>query len=303
MGESDTSYTRDRKVAEIIDGFLSSVVLFKKLYARFQRGALRFSDIEQLVDDRGKSLLFNLKESSHILVREKGESTALGKEQLFDLALGSLFHGAMKLREDLYQKEVYGPRVARLAKEEDLSKAEGDLVASFKKIIDRVEDRIRAQMEETRTLFDETTAEARDLLKNYAANGLLIRFLLSHESLVDEVFGAGELRRICADLYPKGLAGAQIEAGKSYLRSAHFEKATDCFRRASEALPSDTDLAFFVNYTAGMNSFYESDYKPALARFGEAVDAAKGTETAPFLMRLPDLLKRLTEDLAEGLDR
>ena len=44
------------------------------------------------------------------------------REVLFDLAVGSLFHEAMKFRENFYQREVYGPRVRALR---DAARAEG----------------------------------------------------------------------------------------------------------------------------------------------------------------------------------
>ena len=62
------------------------------------------------------------------------------REALFDLAVGSLFHEAMKFRENFYQREVYGPRVRALRTE---SGAENEaLFREFEKILAAVAQRL-----------------------------------------------------------------------------------------------------------------------------------------------------------------
>ena len=74
-----------------------------------------FDAIRVLVGDNDGSVLYRLKEKSHALFRSDALATAaVRREALFDLAVGSLFHEAMTLRESLYQREVYVPRVASL---------------------------------------------------------------------------------------------------------------------------------------------------------------------------------------------
>ena len=56
--------------------------------------------------DGEDSVLFRLKERCHALFRggEQPSEVVMRREALFDLAVGSLFHEAMKFRENLYQR-------------------------------------------------------------------------------------------------------------------------------------------------------------------------------------------------------
>ncbi|HSR13474.1 MAG TPA: hypothetical protein VLS90_18655, partial [Thermodesulfobacteriota bacterium] len=91
------SNNRDRKIVDIARNFLLTVSTFRELREKFVRESLRFPDLARLVDDRGESVLFALKENCHSLFRA-GNGPVGEKEQIFDLSIGSLFHLAMKIR-------------------------------------------------------------------------------------------------------------------------------------------------------------------------------------------------------------
>ncbi len=104
---------RDRQIVEIVRHFLLAVVTFRQQYQNYQQGSLHFADLAKLIDDRGQSILYALKELSHALYRHNSAIIS-EKEQIFDLTIGSIFHLAMKIREDLYQLEIYGPKYRAL---------------------------------------------------------------------------------------------------------------------------------------------------------------------------------------------
>src|SRR3990172_2817201 len=108
--EKDTGESRNRNVLEIVRGLLLSEVAFQEIFRKYKEGHLRFSDIGNWVDDKGQSLLYNLKEQCHSFFRDRKESSLNRNEWLLDLVIGSIFHEAMKLRENLYQMEVYRPK-------------------------------------------------------------------------------------------------------------------------------------------------------------------------------------------------
>ena len=60
---------RDRQIMEIVRHFLLAVVTFRQQYQNYKQGSLQFADLAKLVDDRGQSLLYALKELSHALYR------------------------------------------------------------------------------------------------------------------------------------------------------------------------------------------------------------------------------------------
>ncbi len=104
------------RILEILRDFVEVDRLVRGLARRHRAHGLRFPELAALIRDDESSVLFRLKERTHALFRGPGSAMrgSTHREALFDLAVGSLFHEAMKLRENLYQREVYGPRVREL---------------------------------------------------------------------------------------------------------------------------------------------------------------------------------------------
>ena len=105
-------------LVQIVRDFISVHREMKRLFAEFRDGSLAFVDVRSLVADGESSVLYRLKERVHSLYRDETDDSRLQRgEALFDLAVGSLFHEALKFRENFYQLEVYGPKVMRLRSE------------------------------------------------------------------------------------------------------------------------------------------------------------------------------------------
>jgi hypothetical protein len=97
------------------------------------------------------------------------------REALFDLAVGSLFHEAMKFRENFYQREVYGPRV--LALRSEAGEEEGALFDEFERIQEGVSARLEEGLIETEGLLERTVEQLRRLLAAHADDPLVARLL------------------------------------------------------------------------------------------------------------------------------
>ena len=105
---------------QLLREFLAGYTAFIELFTRYGIHDIPFAKLRELVGDDEGAVLFRMKEKSHSLFRtDEFASEVVRHEALFDLALGSLFHEAMKLRESLYQRDVYGPRVALLREAAD----------------------------------------------------------------------------------------------------------------------------------------------------------------------------------------
>ena len=92
-------------VVEIFRDFLAVHTRMADLVDHYARLTLSFDLVEDLVGDNHSSALYRLKEKCHALFRSSTteEAADVRTEVLFDLAIGSLFHEAMILRENLYQ--------------------------------------------------------------------------------------------------------------------------------------------------------------------------------------------------------
>ena len=258
---------RDRIMIEIVRGLLLSEIAFQDIFKKYKEGHLRFLDIRGWVDDKGQSLLYNLKEQSHYLFRHMGKSSFRKREWLLDLAIGSIFHESMKLRENIYQLKVYQPKYSQYKSRIGKTVYEKDFLEQFERIIAKAEQGVAEGMEETRSLFRDTVAQLRDFFKENSKNPYLVRFLLENQALLRKVNGSKKTRQIFDSLFPNGYLDAHRIAGQSYLQSEHYDLSSHHFSEAMKINPYDHDVQFLLNFSLGMNAYYNNTYAKTLTYF------------------------------------
>jgi hypothetical protein len=267
---------RDAALADITREFLSAHRLMQRLFALYRSDELRFEDLEQLVGDDEHSVLFRLKGRCHALFRREHDrrAVAMRREALFDLAVGSLFHEAMKFRENFYQREVYGPRVRALRNE---SGAENEaLFREFEKILGAVAQRLDEGLVETEALLVQTREQLALLLAEYRENGFVTRSLIEGRGDVEAVFEEG-LDALLAQIHGDAATGYRV-AGRSYLASGYFEEAEAAFERARAGGGTDGEVGRLSAYARGMNAYLAGDYATSVARLSEWLASASGQD-------------------------
>jgi hypothetical protein len=269
--EKEAQGSRDRNILEMVRGLLLSEVAFREIYKKYREGNLRFSDIGNWVDDKGQSLLYNLKEQCHSIFRYMGKGPLQKNEWLLDLAIGSIFHEAMKLRENIYQLEVYRPKYLQYKLKAGKSAYERDYLQQFERIISKAEQGVAEGMEETRSLFQDAMAQLTDFFKGSARNAFLVRFLLEHLVLLRKVYGSQGAKKIFDGMFEKGVLDAYSLAGRSYLQSEHYDLSSLYFLNALKLDPHHSDLRFFLNFSLGMNAYYNNAYSKALSYFAKLI--------------------------------
>ncbi len=262
-----TEKDRDRKVVEIVKQFLRSAIFYRKLFSDYHMGNLRFDAVQELVDDKGHSMLFNVKKNCQTLFRNNDHSTE--QEMLFDLAIGSIFHEAMIIRENCYQLEVYVPKLYKLKQKASKTSLEKKFLREENHILMRAKKRLAEELKETNTLIINTLEQLKDLITGYRENGLLVRFLLEEEELVEEAFGKESLDEILSSMYKGGRREAFLVAAKSYHKSGYNKKAKEMSGKAL-AIRSDDNMRFLHLFYSGMNDYYERDFSGALENFKQA---------------------------------
>jgi hypothetical protein len=210
------------RILEILRDFVEVDRLVRGLARRHRAHGLRFPELAALIRDDEGSVLFRLKERTHALFRGPG-GVARGsthREALFDLAVGSLFHEAMKLRENLYQREVYGPRVRAL--QSDAGEESKALFDEFEKMLGAVDDRLDEGVRELEALAQRTADQLRLLIADLRDDGA-VRFVIERPEEVEAVFGL-PLDALLEEMYGS-VAKGFAKAGRSYLASGAFESA------------------------------------------------------------------------------
>jgi len=260
------SRMKDLEIVEIVRGFLKSMLIFADMVNGYHQGNLKFSKLEELVDVTRSSPLFDLKERCHSQYRYQEGERCNEKEKLFDLTIGSIFHEAMKLKENLYQLEVYGPRYLELEARLGNPLPEREF-HRFRKIILRAEQGLKDGMEDLKVLFRDVKEQLCELLREYSKNQLLVRFLLENRALLQKVYGRGGLEKIFASMFKGGIDQAYWAAGNSYLESQYFDMAHRVLKKALNRQPKNEMLKFICQFASGASSYYVNDYQKALQKF------------------------------------
>jgi len=294
--ENSVQRDRERKVVEIVRHFLLAFRTFRQIYGEYRKGSLCFSGLAKLVDDRGQSILFALKEDCHSLFR-RNETGVSEKEQIFDLTVGTLFHMAMKMREDLYQLEFYGPKVSRLSEKKEGLQEKGSLIPQFQGLLSRARSSLKEGMEEMDLLLMGVQPQFQNLLREYRENGLLVRFFLEEKELLREVWGERALETLLDPIYGADSAHPDRLAGESYFQSAFYSRASQSFSRALEKNPADEELQFMHQLSQGMEQFYSFAPLPALKSFEKCLSlAVKGDVLERYRESIYNVCRRIEQE-------
>jgi len=285
------------QILEILRDFLEVHRLVRELAARHRAEGLRFAELAALIRDDEGSVLFRLKERTHAVFRGPGGAArgSTHREALFDLAVGSLFHEAMKLRENLYQREVYGPRVRAL--HSDAGEESKALFDEFEKMLGAVDDRLDEGVRELEALVQRTADQLRLLIADLRDDGA-VRFVTERTEEVEAVFGV-PLDALLEEMYGSVERGFE-SAGRSYLASGSFEAARDCFARALAQTDADPAIDRLRSYADGMRAYVARDYAGCVSHLAEWIDAAPPDPDLVPLAR--DAVASIVQ-LAEGNER
>jgi tetratricopeptide (TPR) repeat protein len=249
-------------LVDIVRDFLATHRLMRSLFARYRAGELGFADLAELICDNEASALFRLKERCHSLFRAgaEGMPVTMRREALFDLAVGSLFHEAMKFRENFYQREVYGPRVRALRSE---SGGEADaLFEEFEKILLAVSDRLEEGLHESEILLSQTRDRLRILLTEHREVGLVPRYLIEHRAEAEDVFGVS-IDELLAEIYGDAAEGYAV-AGWSWVLSGYYLEAQSALAESLQRDPGRRELKALSAYARGMAAYLAGSYREAL---------------------------------------
>lgn len=259
-------------LVEIVRDFLLVHERLAGLIALYHESSLSFERVEDLIGDDDTSPLYRLKEKCHAIFRSEAadQPTEIRTEALFDLALGSLFHETMILRENLYQQERYGSRVDAL--KSDANPLAPELSREFGRILTSSASRLDEAAEEVEVLLALTRNQLLRLLAEKSENALLARCLYEEQDAVNAVYPQG-LEVLYAEIHGS-LTNGLMKAAKSYLESAYYDEALEVLAKAS---PSE-DLDRAVAFASAMQAFLARDYTRCLNYLSEWAAKCEGAE-------------------------
>jgi hypothetical protein len=163
----------------------------------------------------------------------------------------------MKLRESLYQRDVYGPRVALLREAAD-EESEA-LIVEFDRLLGKSVARQGEVVAEVRVLLSQTRDQLRRLLLERAGDRRVTRCLLARKDQVDGTFPEG-LAGLLQAMHGNTVTGL-IEGARALLESAYYVEALETLRRAqSEPDAPACEIGQLQLYAEGMQAVLDGRY-------------------------------------------
>ncbi|HTO55125.1 MAG TPA: hypothetical protein VMR50_17210 [Myxococcota bacterium] len=243
---------RERRLAQIVRDFMEGYVLSQEVGRELRAGRLAFGTVARLVGDAEDSALYRLKEECHALFRldDARPRTEVQAEELFDLAVGALFHETMKFREGFYLTDSYGPRLQRMMAE---GSASGPLADAFWRVFEAGSRRMLESEAEAEELFRETRDQLLIVLRQLTASGAVARSLVENPARSEQVF-AMPLTQLLADIYGTADRGYRL-AIESLIENGHYAEAASVLELPEARAAADGALPF----ARGMASYYAGD--------------------------------------------
>jgi tetratricopeptide (TPR) repeat protein len=204
----------------------------------------------------------------------------------------------MKLRENLYQLEVYAPKVD--AARSHAEPGSEDLFEEFGRILVASRARLAEAAAECEALLEQTRRQFRGLLAAHAESGLVARFLIENAGIAEAVL-AEPLDAFFAAVHGSEAAAHAI-ASRSYLESGYFDEACRALAEALARDPSREDLRRAASYAAGMSAYQRARWPEALAHLEEWANEPPPAEDESFRALAHTAVTRMPP-LVEGPER
>lgn len=176
-----------------------------------------------------KGQLWLLRDLCQQIWPEGGPAQQL-EDSLIEWLIGSIFHEAVKLKEDVQILNSYGSAAfwnSGLA----ASALRLRRVIDRKVLVRRVAVDVMRQMEQLAMLFGQTSNMLRTMLPLLSGNHLLVRFLVEREDMVEELWGE-TLESVFQDMFPGAASRGFCTAGRSYMSGQWHTRALIMYRRA-----------------------------------------------------------------------
>jgi hypothetical protein len=223
---------KDLFFKELVHTFLESKVFFDQLYQHYRvQKAVLFEHMEYWIGSEiKKGPLWTLKDTSHMLFRQSGSKLTLS-EYLFDWTVGSIFHEAMKLKEDAYQMETYKPLLEQANCQHNAVLAR--IVRDYFEVIEDARKNLVIEIERINQLFSKALLHLIEILPLHRENILLVRYLLENtKQLSEKVFGKKAFSQILRVMFPHGLVSAYLCVAEKCIQSGWYRDAARYLKKS-----------------------------------------------------------------------
>jgi hypothetical protein len=254
----------DHFVRQLVDDFFLQVESFQQLYSIYldcrnlgdhvcvdllspatevARGQIWYRLTQMIGTETEKGQLWQLKDLCHLIWPEQEQQRDV-HGALIDWLLGSIFHEAMKLKENIYLLNTYGPAAVRMEKppatrSEQILRSSGSFpqlssIVDVEALVRRIAKDVVSQMEQIGLLLGQANFILRMMMPGLASNMLVVRLLVEEEERTLRVWGE-TVEELFTDMFSGDAAQGFCAAGRSYLSGQWYPQALDMYKRALQA--------------------------------------------------------------------
>jgi len=221
------AFRKDIFIRDLVRDFLSAKLYFDAILLTYRKtSSVPFAMMNTWVGtENSKGPLWKLKDQCHCLFRSS-HYNCTAVEHLFDWTIGSIFHEAMKLKENSYQIETYKPLLNLDTSHYKVDKDILSLIKDHLLVIDNSCKNIPSELSSIRSLFAMAIAHLKQVFLRHNDNILLVRFLLDNKRLLDDVYGKHSFTALFQHFFPGGLANAYLFAAEHCRAHGWFDDAS-----------------------------------------------------------------------------
>ncbi|MEW6595038.1 MAG: hypothetical protein AB1413_09240 [Thermodesulfobacteriota bacterium] len=238
-------------VKNMFKGFCETSGRFLTMYEAYaSSGSVSFAGLDALVGtESNRGLLWLLKDRCHQLWRDSDPEKELSGS-LLDWVIGSIFHEAMKLKENTYMLQYYGPLAEAMQARSAAHTVKfcGDECHRF---MARTREEVGHQMESLGFMFNRASLLMRALLVDQRENALLVRHLIENPAVAEQLWSE-PLPTLLADMFPEGADHAFCLAARSYLAGDWHQEAKAAYSQALAVNPACEEAEHHIRQLEGL---------------------------------------------------
>jgi len=224
-------------VKNMLKEFYDTFTVFGEIYTHYiSYQEVSFEQIDKLIGKESeKGVLWRLKDRCHQLWRDANPEHEMSG-RLLDWVMGSIFHETMKLKENIYMFQFYGPLAESMKKENSTVKFCG---VECQKFMERTYQEIQKQMENLGFMFGRANFLLRAMMPDQAHNDILVRYLIENEDIVDYLWNE-RLDALFDEMFASPEEGYCL-AAKSYLEGQWYQQALETYSIALKKNPASKE--------------------------------------------------------------
>jgi hypothetical protein len=224
-------------VRDVVRDLCLSAQVLEEQFGRFDRyGQVDFAVLRDLLgEEANKGLLYRLKDTAHHLFRSDGDPRLVG--HFLDWGIGYVFHETMKLKEDAYQQQNYGPWFKGLM-DRELPEPESLVSRELFQVVLQTNESIRREIARVRFFFEKCRKLSIVYLSDQGENSLLGRFLFEQNQLVRKIFGQ-DYDSLISAIYGDAPELMYVMASQSLRQGGWMTHAAEAAKRACELGPAN----------------------------------------------------------------